>query len=166
MKRKVTILAALVCSMFISCKGQEKETNAKKHAQMKKAGWLIGSWGFTTPEGTLNETWKKANDSVYNGQTNFIIGKDTVFTERIRLEETNGKLAYITAVSDQNDGKAIRFELTSITDKQMVFENPAHDFPQKITYNKISNDSLVAEISGMRNGKPASEVFPMGRRNQ
>lgn len=32
----------------------------------------------------------------------------------------------------------------------MVFENPAHDYPNKIVYQKVGNDSLVAEIFGKK----------------
>ena len=53
--------------------------------------------------------------------------------------------------------------MTDGGDDFMVFENPEHDFPTKITYKKINADSIVAEISGNRNGKQASELFPMKR---
>ena len=165
---KRTLLLAAACgSLLLSCKSNTQPATAetaatqKTYAELEKAAWLQGSWGNSSPEGNLTESWEKANDSVYNGNTYFVIGKDTVFTEKIRLEETNGKLAYITAVSDQNGGQPIRFELISATDEQLVFGNPAHDFPQKITYKKISNDSLIAEISGLRQGKPATETFAM-----
>jgi hypothetical protein len=170
--RKTTLLAAAILgSVLLSCKKENNETAAatpaepetKQYAELEKASWLIGSWGNTSKEGTLSENWVKANDSVYNGTTYFIAGKDTVFTENIRLEETNGRLAYITAVSDQNGGHPIRFEMTSGDDKMITFENPKHDFPQKIAYTKINNDSLVATISGMRDGKPAAETFAMKR---
>ena len=165
MKRNITLLA--VAALLFSCKENKEpvtetpEEPAKMYTQLEKAEWLLGFWGNTSPEGNLTENWEKTNDSVYAGHTYFVIGKDTVFTESITLEEANGKLAYVAAVSDQNGGKAIRFEMTSGTENQLVFENPKHDFPQKITYNKITNDSLVAEISGMKDGNPSTEQFAM-----
>jgi lipopolysaccharide export system protein LptA len=36
--------------------------------------------------GTL-ETWKKANDSTYNGQVYFMKGTDTIHTEKILLQQ-------------------------------------------------------------------------------
>ena len=167
MKITTVLFISILIVLLFSCKENKEqvtetpEAPAKAYTQLEKAEWLIGSWGNASPEGNLTENWDKTNDSVYAGHTYFVIGKDTVFTESIRLEEANGKLAYVTAVSDQNDGKAIRFEMTSASDNQLVFENPKHDFPQKITYNKITNDSLVAEISGMKEGKPSTEQFAM-----
>lgn len=165
MKRNITLLAAAI--LLFSCKENKEQATetteepVKSYSQLEKAQWLLGSWENASPEGNLSENWEKTNDSVYAGHTYFVIGKDTVFTESITLVEANGKLAYVTAVSDQNGGKAIRFEMTSGTEDQLVFENPKHDFPQKITYNKITNDSLVAEISGMKEGKPSTEQFAM-----
>jgi hypothetical protein len=43
----------------------------------------------------------------------------------------------------------------------LVFENPNHDFPNTIIYNKVEKDSLVAEISGMKEGVLKSELFKM-----
>jgi Domain of unknown function (DUF6265) len=173
MKRTITFLsAAVICGAIVSCNGKkEAETPAteaqvpaaKTYPQLEKANWLIGNWGNTTPEGILSESWKKENDSVYKGQSFFVIGKDTVFAEYIDLAETNGKLTYTVSVKGQNNEAPVPFEMTSATENQMVFENPKHDFPSKITYTKVNNDSLVAEISGMQKGKPAKETFAMKR---
>lgn len=130
---------------------------AKLH---QKAGWLIGKWGFTAPEGSLTETWTLKNDSTYAGETCFVIGKDTVFSEKLTVEQRGTDIHYVTLMKDQNEGKPVAFKLTSANKKELVFENPAHDFPQKITYTKTGT-GVVAEISGNQKGKPASEKFPM-----
>lgn len=169
MKRNFTLLsAAVVCAALVSCKDKPKETETpeqpevKTYAELEKANWFLGNWGNKTPEGELTERWVKANDSVYKGETYFVVGgKDTVFSEAVDLIEEKGKLAYIVTVPGQNNEKPVRFEMTSGNDKQIIFENPKHDYPSKITYNKITADSIVAEISGIQKGKPASETFAL-----
>lgn len=170
MKRTTLLSAALFCSLIFSCKKENTETEtapaqteSKQYGQLEKNNWLIGSWGHTSPEGTLAEKWTKANDSVYKGESFFIIGKDTVFAEYIDLIEANGKLTYTVSVKGQNNEEPVPFEMTSSDENKTVFENPKHDFPNKITYTKINNDSLVAVISGMQKGKPATETFAMKR---
>ena len=169
--KKTTILlsAAMLYSLF-SCKQETKATETetettapvKTYAHMDKANWLIGNWGHTSKEGSLTETWVKANDSVYKGETYFVVGgKDTVFSEKVDLIQENDKLAYIVTVPGQNNEKPVRFDMTSISDTTIIFENPAHDYPNKIVYNKIGNDSVVAEIFGIQKGKPATEKFAM-----
>ncbi|CAM3485606.1 DUF6265 domain-containing protein [Flavobacterium longum] len=158
--KKITIAAALVATLT-SCK-QRNDTAAAR--QIAKAEWLIGAWENKMPNGTLSENWEEQNDSVFKGQSFFIHGKDTIHSESMVLLEEKGTLIYRPTVKGQNADKPIDFKLTSATDKQLVFENPGHDFPQKISYTKITNDSLVAEISGQQQGKPVSEKFGMKKK--
>jgi hypothetical protein len=47
-----------------------------------------------------------------------------------------------------------------------VFENPAHDFPQRIIYRRLSPDSLVARIEGPGPNNTTRGIdFPMRRVN-
>lgn len=151
------IVCSVVLFIITSCK------NENNYSKIERANWLIGNWINKTDRGTLVENWKKVNDSVYNGESYLILDKDTVFGESVVLKETNNKLTYTVIVGGQNNEEAVRFEMTSITDNKIIFENPDHDFPIKITYHNTSNDSLVAQISGERNGKPTLEEFVMVR---
>lgn len=166
--KKITLLAAAF-AILSSCGKKENteaetSTTAEEPNEITKAEWLLGSWGNTSAEGELSENWEKVNDSVMHGESYFVVGgKDTVFAETVELTSENGKLAYTVTVPGQNDEKPVRFDLTSSTENQLVFENPQHDFPNKIVYNKIPSDSLTAEISGMQKGKPASELMAMKR---
>ncbi|MGK4567578.1 DUF6265 family protein [Flavobacterium sp. 3HN19-14] len=107
---------------------------------------------------------EKKNDSTLIGSSFFIQNKDTVFAEQIALEERDGELTYIPTVSEQNEGKPVAFKMTSSTKNQMIFENPSHDFPQKITYNLVGKDSLIAEISGIKGGTQSAETFKMKKK--
>lgn len=172
MKKTTFVLSvSILCGLLFSCQQKPKEetTNTedlkstpKTYAFMDKASWLIGKWGNTSKEGNLTETWTKENDSLYRGETYFVVGgKDTVFSEKVDLIQDNDKLSYIVSVPGQNNEKPVRFDMTSMNDSLIVFENPAHDYPNKIVYNKIGKDSVVAEIFGVQKGKPATEKFAM-----
>ena len=156
----------VVLGIFSSCKKETKtQAPVKTYPNLAKAEWFIGEWGNKSAEGELTERWKKENDSVYFGESYFVVGeKDTVFAEHVKLEDKNGKLFFTVTVPGQNDELPVTFMMTSSTDNQIVFENPKHDYPSKIVYNKVGNDSLVAEIFGMKKGKMASEKFLMAKR--
>ena len=160
-------VALAIASTIISCKNSNNTHTTGKtstnFSELEKANWLIGEWQNNSTEGNATEVWKKKNDSTFVGNSYFVIGKDTVSSETISLEQNGNKLFYIPTVQDQNAGKPVKFTLTSSTSNQLIFENPKHDFPQKISYTKITNDSLMAEISGMMNGKQNSQKFPMIR---
>jgi hypothetical protein len=55
------------------------------------------------------------------------------------------------------------FPVTEYTDSSLVFENPAHDFPQQIRYDRRTADSLHAAVSGMAGGRSRTINFEYGR---
>jgi len=157
------LFGIVVCSAMISCGKKDAPVlpQVAKVTELSKADWLLGNWESNSEQGSLLETWTRANDSVYKGSTYFVTGKDTMFTESIELVERNGKLVYIALVSSQNEGQPVSFPATTTSSQKLIFENVGHDFPKKISYTKVSADSLVAEISGIEKGKPKSEKFSM-----
>lgn len=162
MYKKITFLALI--TFFVSCKktdADDPDQNEKN--KIKTARWLQGQWENKSAEGTLIETWKKANDSTYNGQSYFLKGKDTIHYETIVLQQIGDQLNYNAIVKGQNNDKPVTFILTETEENQLVFENPTHDYPQKISYTQVSKDSLVAEISGIQAGKTSSEKYIMIR---
>jgi Domain of unknown function (DUF6265) len=131
--------------------------------RLSDAKWLLGVWEQKTPKRVIYETWKRDNDTCYSGKSYSLKEKDTIVLESVRLLQKSGTLYYIPTVTNQNSGMPVAFKLVFSSPGQLVFENPTHDFPQKITYTIISSDSLLAEISGMLNDKQQSRKFPMKR---
>lgn len=157
---------AIACT-FISCGNSSTPTTTDNtitnFSELEKANWLIGEWQNNSSEGNATEVWEKKNDSTFVGKSYFVIGKDTVSSESISLQQYGKDLFYIPTVKGQNSEQPVKFAVTFSTNKQLVFENTKHDFPQKISYTQITNDSLLAEISGMMDGKQNSQKFPMTR---
>ena len=159
MKNKIIILLFLLA--FTACKNSDSEGTEKD--KIKLAYWLLGNWENKSVEGSLTENWKKVNDSTYKATSYFAKGKDTLHFETINLEQKGEALTYIATIKGENDDKPVAFNLTTSTEKQLVFENQKHDYPQKISYSQISKDSIVAEISGIQQGKPSTEKYLMAR---
>ena len=156
------LLIVFICSasllMFISCQNKSE----KKFDKLQKMNWLLGNWENEMPEGVLTETWTKENDSTFSGTTYFIINKeDTVHSETIILKQLNDELFYRPTVKGQNNDEPVDFKLSSESENSFSFENPKHDYPQKIVYKKVNETNLVATISGMQQGKQSSESYPM-----
>jgi len=157
---KKLILSMAVLSL-IACQNKAE----KNFEQLEKMNWLVGEWENKMPEGVLTETWTKTNDSTFAGKTLFINEKDTLHSEDIVLTQKGETLLYIPTVKGQNDDKPVEFKMTeSKTENEFAFENPKHDYPQKIVYKKVSDTNLVATISGKQQGKPSSESFPMTKK--
>jgi hypothetical protein len=149
--KKLTILATL--ALFVSCK---KESLVDK---LNPAQWIIGNWEQKTDAGILTESWKRQNDSVFVGSTYFINESDTLHSETILLEQRADSITYSAKVKGQNNEKAIPFTLTTANTNSLVFENPAHDYPQKIEYQKSKSNGLQVTISGILRGKKSVEKY-------
>ncbi len=159
MFKKITLILLLLA--FISCKKENTMTKEK----IKLAEWLLGKWENNTANGKLSESWEKVNDSLFQAQSYFIKDTDTLHFETISLEQKGEDLHYNSTIKGQNNDKLISFKLKVETESQLIFENPKQDYPQKITYNKITNDSIQIVISGIQKGKPSSETYPMKKIN-
>ncbi|OPC53346.1 DUF6265 family protein [Elizabethkingia bruuniana] len=127
------------------------------------AMWLIGTWENKTSRGSVYESWKKINENELAGKSYAVKGADTIIFETVQLKQEGENLYYIPTVRNQNNGEPVSFKAYTITDHKMVFGNPEHDFPQSVSYTKVNADSLVAEISGVKNGNVRHQTFPMRR---
>lgn len=131
-------------------------------SEIKKLEWLLGTWETKTPKGSLYETWTQKSSTELQGESYYLKNKDTIHFESVRLVEKDRKLHYIVSVKGQHDEQPVDFISTPGSNPtSLVFENQQNDFPQTITYKKIREDSLFAEISGLMNGKMARQAFPM-----
>lgn len=81
-------------------------------------------------------------------------GTDTSFVEKLKLVIKSGAIYYVSDVPE--NAKPVDFKITSIDDNGFVCENPAHDFPKKISYRKDGN-KIRAVISG--DGKEMEFLF-------
>ncbi len=160
---KKLFLFIVFVSVLFSCK---KENNLevfgnKINKKIDEVAWFLGSWENNTREMNFREIWTKENDSLYKVHSFITIKNDTVFNENVALLERNDSLFYIVSVKNQNNEKPVSFYMSSFKNDEITFENPTHDFPNKIIYKKINPDSIVATIVGVQKGNPVSEDFPM-----
>lgn len=157
MKKIIFAVALLSALVFTACKKEDE----KAPLEIDKAKWLVGDWQNKSKEGLLSENWERVNDSVFHAVCYFVHDKDTLHNEKISLLQSDNAIIYSPTVKGENGNKPVPFKMTSVNANELVFENPKHDYPQKIVYTKITADSLVTKISGMVQGKPYSETYPM-----
>jgi hypothetical protein len=152
---KKTILFLITILIFASC-GKSKEVS-----KIVGTDWLIGKWENKSDEGHLLEIWKKANDSLFIGESYFIKEKDTLHSEKMELKQKGENLFYISIIKGQNNDKPITFNHKIEIEKQLVFENPKNDYPRKIVYKPIAKDRIFIEVSGIEQDKPSSIRYSM-----
>ena len=157
MKNAIYIL--IVVLTLASCQ------KSKEVSKIVGKDWLLGKWENKLADGNLLEIWKKANDSLFIGESYFIKEKDTLHSEKIELKQKGENLFYISTIKGQNNDQPIIFTHKIEIEKHLVFENPQNEYPRKIVYKPISKDQIFIEISGIQQDKPSSIRYSMKKTN-
>ena len=114
---------------------------------------------MSTPAQSVEEIWTTPKGGSMMGVSRTIRDGKLAEYELIVLREQGEQLAYVAHPSGQTPAT---FLSTRVTSSELVFENPAHDFPQQIGY-RLKGDALLAWISGSQNGKSRRAEFPYKR---
>jgi hypothetical protein len=80
--------------------------------------------------------------------------------ELVLIREDTTGLAYEAHPSGQ---ESATFPAILVSDTSLIFEDPEHDFPQRIGYDRVGSDSLVGWIEGTRDGESRRIDFPYRR---
>lgn len=154
------IVCAFTVVLFISC----ADNSNKKFEKLNELSWLDGNWGNKLGEGNLVENWTKSNDSTYTAKSYYIKGKDTLHVENITVTQRKEDVFYIATVKGQNNDEPVEFKLNPNTEVGFAFENPSHDYPQKIEYKKLSDNQMSATVSGKQEGKISSDTYILNKK--
>lgn len=127
---------------------------------LRHAAWLAGCWELRHGQRVTREEWMPVAGGTMIGMSRTVIGDATREYEYLRLHVVDGRLVYMAIPSGQRE---TGFRAVTLTDSLLVFENPEHDFPQRVMYRPVGNDSLVARVEGEREGRTRGVDFPMRR---
>ncbi len=150
-KHSLLILVWLLPLAMACSSGNKGEVTAQTNA-FKPYEWLLGSWQMAQPQRgrVLYETWQRQAHDVFTA-TAFAVNQqgDTTSVERLMLRRFVDGI-YLTAEVAHNN-KPIEFKLTSTNNQHLVFENPRHDFPKTITYQRVGPNKILATAIGDNN---------------
>ena len=123
--------------------------------------WLAGCWASDGQEAGSGENWMRPAGGMMLGVSRTVRAGKAIAFEFMRISESeDGGIAFIAAPAGQN---ATSFNLIALGDRAVAFENPAHDFPQRIIYRLVSATRLLARIEGTIDGEVRGVDFPMMR---
>jgi len=124
-------------------------------ADVAKLEWLAGTWMQEKDGVTVRETWLAPKDGVMAGvgQTNRSGRKP--FVEYVKISAEPAGATFTAMLPGQ---APTPFVLLPGPDGEAVFENKAHDFPQRVIYRRCGED-LCARVEGIQRGRPASEEW-------
>jgi hypothetical protein len=160
-RRAVTLsLLSLACGLVLL--GMRAiRSRAALGSGVERLAWLAGCWQAQSPGRLVEEHWLEPRGSSMIG-VGRTVRADTLLEYELLIirEEAGGEMTYEAHPSGQ---PTATFTARTFTDSSIVFENSAHDFPQRVGYQRRGADSLVAWIEGKRNGKTRKVEFPYAR---
>ena len=118
--------------------------------------WLAGSWSGESGGILMEEHWTAPKGNSMVGMHRDVGKGRTMLFEFLRIEQRGDQIVYLSMPNGRSP--ATPFPLKELSGNRVVFENPAHDFPQRIIYWKDGAD-LRAWIEGTMNGKAGSEEW-------
>jgi hypothetical protein len=124
--------------------------------------WLSGCWEMTVMEKDLriNEQWMKPAGGMMIGSGRTVKAGKTVDYEFVRIVDETDAIYYIAKPTANKE--ETRFKLIKSSASEVIFENPTHDFPQRVIY-RLDGQKLNARIEGINNGKTSGVDFPYTR---
>jgi hypothetical protein len=139
-------------SVFLSviiAAGAQAAPAASGTPSAKDVAWIAGCWDATRNGRHVAEHWMPPEGGTMMGVSRTTVGEKTTEWEFLIIRQGANGLEYVAKPSRQPEAT---FTASRATANEVVFENPAHDFPKRIIY-KRDGDALTASIEGPMNGQ-------------
>ena len=150
---RIGACALLVGAGWLSAAPESRQPPTGIH----RLGWLAGCWEPGSGALVMEEQWQRPRGDAMLGVSRTTRRDTVVQYEHLRIFDRGGKTIYAALPSGQ---ALTEFETGSTSDSLVTFENPTHDFPQRIIYRRRGTDSLIARIEGLRGGQLRGVDFP------
>jgi hypothetical protein len=111
---------------------------------LEPLGWLAGDWCGGEGGELIQETWLPPRDYETIGMSRTLRDGKLASFEYMRITRIAGT---ITFIGQPAGGAPVEFKRTDGDDNWIRFENPQHDYPQRIQYRR-AGDELHAEVGG------------------
>lgn len=133
---------------------------ARPEAGIEQLAWMAGCWNRVAGERRIDEQWMKPLGGSMLGMSRTVNAGRTVEWEFLAIRQEGTELVFVARPSGQPEAT---FKMTAISADEVRFENPAHDFPQRIIYKRVADGSLHARVEGTLKGQARGVDFPMTR---
>jgi hypothetical protein len=141
-------LLALVLPLTLFAADAKKKNQVPPAPVIEKLAWLAGHWRMEQAGRVVEEQWMAPAAGSMLGMSRTVAKGRVTGHEFMQIRVgPGGDIFFVAQPSGQ---KEATFQHTALAEREVVFENPNHDFPQKITYTLKPDGSLLAVIEGPR----------------
>ena len=114
--------------------------------RLTEVAWLTGTWRLPEEGGFVEETWLAPAGTTMLGVGATIRYGRTAAFEFLRIEARDEGLVYVAHPGGRSPGT--EFPATQVSADAVRFENPEHDFPTWILYERRGPDGCTATVGG------------------
>jgi hypothetical protein len=133
---------------------------AQSAPTVAQVGWMAGCWEQSAGARVIEEQWMRPRAGLMLGVSRTVVGDSLREYEQVALFARGGHLVYAATPARQAPAE---FVSIAVSDSAVTFENPTHDFPQRVIYRRRGADSLLARVEGMRRGQLRGSDYPYRR---
>lgn len=131
------------------------QTAARQVDSLDELAWIEGEWQRTVSDAVAIERWRLTEAGLV-GEGAVVRDGEERHTEALLLVAMGSDVFYIARPPE--NPYPVAFRLVSSEADTFVFENPTHDFPQRIVYRRTAPDAMTAVIEGPGEGGETQRV--------
>ena len=140
----VVVCAVVVAGAAVG--GQERGSEPT----LADLAWMTGYWVGTNEGVTAEEVWLEPRGAFMIGLHRDTSAQGNAFFEYLRIQRTPDGIMYLASPAGR---EPTPFLLTSLEQQRVTFENPEHDFPQRISYWLDDDGTLHARVESSVDGE-------------
>jgi len=127
---------------------------------LARLAWLEGRWTGVSDGVSMEEQWTAPAGGALLGMHRDVKDGRMVSFEFLRIQTTAEGTFYFAS---PRSAPPTPFLLVELCERRVVFENKAHDFPQRILYWLEASGALHARIEGPQGGQTVAEEWTWTR---
>lgn len=158
------ITSAAVIASTSSAAGQATDTaaHAQPEAVIAELDWLAGNWSGDMWGGRFEAFYSTPEGGRVLSHSRLMKDGAVVFYE-FEVFEGRDELVHLQPYPGGKPAGGFTLASHDPATRTAVFENPEKDFPTRITYQRVSDDKLVIDLTDPHGGSDKVERFELSR---
>lgn len=157
---RLVLTTALLGACAGSAPAPKQAAPEQLRAPADELSFILGQWRMLDGPATVEERWVRAPDGTLLGSGRVTVQGMLGFSETLSVVRQGDTLIYTAWPAGQDP---VPFHRVTNAPNDVTFENPSHDFPQRIRYQRKDDTTLVATAEGQDEKGPKVETWTLTR---
>ena len=154
--RATWMVGVMLAATAVAVAEERGAASDTPRSRLDQLAWLAGSWVSDSGSVRSEEHWMTPRGGLMVGMSRRVSAGRVRSFEFLRIRERGDTIAYL---ANPGGGAMTPFVLVEMAERRVVFENRAHDFPQRILYWLEADGRLRARVEGRLRGRLEAEDY-------